>query len=229
MNFGFHHKMNELQTLYCEKILQNILSQPVASLFYDYSQYTVSEMSETYLTFKYVSEKLSRSLYPSIEAFINDMIGVLSSASKLRRFCIRKAAAEYLMKLIPDPQTAKLQDDAAFLDQADNIDKLFATAINKCEEEKPPNKPTKSTVEPASFIVTHEKQIYTPENLYELVSLIRDPEQIVKIAQFIYQIQPECICIAENLTFVFSLMREETADATGKFLIELIKDASVIN
>ena len=215
--------MNQNQVCVCDLILQKIISRPIAKMFWDINEVTVS-LNEP-LSLSIIEEKLHRGLYTSATHWVSDMRELFSSGfSKKTEHTLRMAAARQLME-----ELNKLLWELSPM-QCSTVIKfeLIENQLNQFISNNLPSfriQGETSDREPCAFPLKRKPK--GNEEIAEYMKLITSPSLILRALSFLSFIQPEVVQInEESLCIVFSLMYPETSEKFGEYLHKLTTESA---
>ena len=211
--------MNETESYICKKILSLILKIPISNLFWKYHPENFDEDSLQPFTLKLISEKLERHIYQSSEDFIKEMRILFKNSSKInKKGSVRGVASNQLSLEFENLVNKYFPVVSKHIIESQKIELLFKELLdskidfNDLFQKKDFNEPS------SSIFLNNNYYKNKIDELYHLIQLTNSSENILKIAVFIHELQPETIIVGNELSFHFNLMNENTLTKNIYFL-----------
>ena len=226
--------MNEQQLISCKKILESVLRRPVSRLFWDASGELTNKNIEQPISLSYINDRLGKGLYPSTSAFVKDMRMVfLNGDSYDNRNSIRPAAISLLMEDFEKALAIYSPSSSSALNTKLKItlnDIQEITDSAKSSENIEKNSTILEDQKPGCNFIANSSEIppekITCEDLKNEVNLLKTSKLLLKVIQFIYNLQPEAIALSSGVSILFSLLKPENIQKIHIFVIGLLHDSA---
>lgn len=218
--------MNQVQIDICHRILKRLGDRPIYKIFIGNTEFPCMAPMQHPTNFLNIQTKMQRGLYQSCEIFIDEVKRFLQSFIDHREENPLKAAAAQQL----------LSDFEAELEKNDPLKRglslrmsLLTSEFNdyiKVNRNIMITDVTEREGEPcATIFKTNPEDISTKQLLRE-IKFLRSPDLLIRVAAFIYKMQPEAIQLGNELSIEFQFMKPETLIALKKFVRGLLSQAA---
>ena len=228
--------MNEQQALSCKRIFEAVTRRPVARLFWEVTAEVANDEITRPITFSHIKDKLDRALYPNPASFINDMRQIfLNGDTYDKEDSIRPHAVALLMddfekalnRYAPTATSLEIRLQISL----DDYNKITQNNFGLPKQTKSTSLfPQKKTIQPSSHyfrIMAKDPHSITKADLNNEIRLLKTPNLVIQLVQFIRKLQPEVIQISNGISIITSLLTADNIIKTHEFIYNILKDAAV--
>lgn len=217
--------MIEEQDFLCRKILTEIKNIPVSKLFMDENIHLIPKTISNPVTLDLIESRLDKHVYSSSDEWVSDMrMLFMREYEGSPENSIRRAAAMHLSlefeKLMDhfhpgmSPHIINLQiAEKEIRDISNSL--VINSEIKRTKQSKP-----------CSVIFDQTDEEITPKTIIHKISLLKNPELLLKVLAFIYKKQPECLLFGQVTSIEFCLLKEENLQALNEFIKKILMDAA---
>lgn len=221
--------MNEQQLLSCKKIFKEVTRRPISRLFWDDPSEITNKKIARPISLRFIYEKLERQLYKSPSDFVTDMHQLFLNGDCYSRENSLKPAAINL--LIEDFEKAL----ALYSPSSLSLNIKLCNALNEVSDI------TTSPVEenigrlnykasPACHYLNHYDS--NPENvtiseLRHQLSLIKSPNLLLPVIQYIHKLQPDAVVIGQGISIVYTAISKENLALIHTYIHKTMSHAAI--
>ena len=221
--------MNSAQVQEALGIMSKLEARPIWKLIENLST-SSSETVSRPISFSTIQEKLKNGLYESEQSWEDEVRVAFSNFQKeyetdeVKRVSITSLWEDFEQELLKSTI-----HDKKLVCQLKNIRNALENYANSNKGEKIPLKSEESEgKEPGAFIFSEpeEKEVNVVK-LERDVRMLRDPEYILRVASFLYKLQPEAVSLNQKVTISFKIIKPDVLKSLREYVTKMLRAAAV--
>lgn len=216
--------MNISQYEVCTNIMNNLSRRPIYSLFYDLKNDSSPLVLGYPVNLKKIYLKLQRNLYSDCNSWINEVTELFNYfINNYKDEPLISASAQQLLKDFNEEleKTPPNKDGFALRLSVLSSDILEIAKIYETEHVF-----KKTDKQPHCYILNKDIKNITTKDLIRQIKALHSTDLILRVAAFLYKLQPECVNLDYDVSIEFEQMSEETLSKLKLFVRSLLIKAA---